>query len=502
MTKMTTKPRPPRAYVYGRVHGPGKKTAADVVNMIDDMVQDELDALDLTGLPITDDHPDDGRLVADQPHKVRGVILKTFNCVDGSKNILAAIDTDTYAGCRSVAGIMNGEIGLSLGHVYNEVQTESGKLVSRSFTGDHVALCRSPRRKGCSLIAAGLRASCLDEDMDKTGPDNAFLSDTQIVTASSAFQFPSSSTINTSGLISTRNPSMAQNNNSGQGQAPMDTSPAGGGNTPSNNPGPFPNGNQNQNLNQNENVQNGGKPDNMSQEQYDLLVLGEELDARREQETQWKAEREQMRKDLNEAKKILAEKESQEKAAFEKEKEALEHDVSMTADAWALHLKNIKDHGAKNFSKERFMESILPKNVQTKEELNSAQERHVLFSQTVAASRNQHELMMENEKLRANFFGENTSPEGEPSRKRSRIEGFGTLGSGASSSSSSSSSHTPAAAKFKLPMNNNTTYVRNGSFQSSKAAFARLENLREQTGMNSVRKNHFSAAPSGWRQNK
>jgi hypothetical protein len=473
--------------VYGRVHGPGKKSAAEVVNMIDDMMQDELDALDLTGLPITDDHPDGDGLVANQPSKIRGVILKTFNCADGSKNILAAIDTDTYAGCRSVAGIMNGEIGLSLGHVYNEVQTESGKLVSRTFTGDHVALCRSPRRKGCNLIAAGRRTSYLEEPDNKTRPEEQVLHDTQVVTASSAFRFPSSSSTITSGFDSAKSTPMASDAMSGQGQAPMDTSSTGGGNA---NPGPFPNGTQN--------TQNSNKPDNMTQEQYDLLVLGEELDAKNEREAQWISERNQMKKDLEEAKKIIAENAAREKAAFEKERDALVRDVEMTADAFALHLKNTKDALAKDFNKERFMESILPKNVQTQEELESAAERHVFFSKSVAANRNHHELMMENEKLRGQFFAEQTSA-GEPSRKRSRIEGYGAMGS-ANASPASSSSQAPPQAKFKLPTETTSTFMRNGSFQSSKGAFDRLAALREKNA--GVKTTHFSPAPEGWRTRK
>lgn len=487
MSKTPSKPRPPRAYVYGRVHGPGKKSAAEVVNMIDDMLQEELDALDLTGLPITDDHPGGDGLVADEPSKVRGVILKTFNCADGSKNILAAIDTDTYAGCRSVAGIMNGEIGLSLGHVYSEVQTESGKLVSRSFTGDHVALCRSPRRKGCNLIAAGRRSSYLEETDNKTRPEELVLHDTQVVTASNAFRFPSTSTTITIGVESAKSSPMAADAASGQGQAPMDMTTTGGGNG---NQGPFPNGSQN--------AQNTNKPDNMTQEQYDLLVLGEELDAKNEREAQWVAERNQMRKDLEAANKIIAEKEAREKAAFDKEREALVRDVEMTADAFALHLKNMKDVSAKDFNKERFMESILPKNVQTQQELEEAAERHVFFSKSVAANRNQHELMMENEKLRGQFFAEQTSPGGEPSRKRSRIEGFGAMGS--TSSSPASSSQAPPQARFKLPTETTNAFVQNGSFQSSKGAFDRLNALREKNA--GVKTNHFSPAPEGWRTRK
>lgn len=496
MSKSSSKKRPPRAYVYGRVHGPGKKHEHEIVNMVDDMLQEELDGLDLTGLPITDDHPDDGKLVSDQPGKVRGEILKTFNCADGSKNILAAIDTDTYSGCRTVAGIMNGDIGLSLGHVYREVRTETGEFVERSFTGDHVALCRSPRRKGCKLIAAGRHASYLEKDQHKTATSNEPLQDTEVVVnASRASVLPTAPTFYSSDSASsavTGNMNGNSNTNQGQTPMPMDTTSNQGGNTGNEKPDLFPNTLRNQ-MND---TSKASPTDDMTQEQRDLLDLGAEFDSHR---AEWREKEKEYQRKLKEADRIIEEKDKQAKAEFEAKKAELERELSATADAWLMQIENLNDGKKNGITKKMVMESLLPPSTQTTEDLKFAENRHKIFQGTVAASSRQHELMMENEKLRAHFFdgGAGTAGE-EQTRKRARIEGFGAVGSTRTSSSSSNQSQSVGRPSYTFPTDVPTSYVGpNGAFQSSKSAYQRLQSLREAKNGKQVQR--YDSPPKGWR---
>ncbi len=143
-------------YIHGRVHPPGKASPADVEVPCDEMTQVELDALDLTKVPITVDHPPDGVFVNDARDLICGEILQTTRAPDGSKYVMGWLSTATEAGAKAYERLSSGELGLSLGNRYDEARyADTNELHSRSFTPDHVSLCKNPRRPGCMMTVAG-----------------------------------------------------------------------------------------------------------------------------------------------------------------------------------------------------------------------------------------------------------------------------------------------------------------------------------------------------------
>lgn len=145
-------------YIYGCTHPPGKASPEDVKVLCDEMTQEELDGLDLTGVPITLDHPPINMHVKDTPELVCGKVLQMTRGEKGSKYILAWISAKTPAGEEAYRRLLNGELGLSLGHQYTERRyARTKELHSRSFAPDHVSLCKTPRRDGCWIGSAGFR---------------------------------------------------------------------------------------------------------------------------------------------------------------------------------------------------------------------------------------------------------------------------------------------------------------------------------------------------------
>ncbi len=200
---------PKVVYLVGRVHGPGKPTFDDLEVLSDEFTQQELDDLDLNGLPITIDHPPPNTPIADHPELVCGKVSLGMRGLDGSKRIFAAVYTDTPAGAAAFARLKAKEAGLSLGHLYQENRYASNnELHSRVVTGDHVALCAVPRRAGCKInlggyelpaanltngadISPGSMSASSDSSLpSKSLSPPAFASSSQLVMASAALSVP------------------------------------------------------------------------------------------------------------------------------------------------------------------------------------------------------------------------------------------------------------------------------------------------------------------------
>ncbi len=147
---------PKVVYLVGRVHGPGKPSIDDLEVLTDEFTQQELDDLDLNGLPLTIDHPPPNTPISAHPELVCGKVSMGLRGVDGSKRIFACVHTDTPAGATAFARLKAKESGLSLGHLYEENRyVATNELHSRVVTGDHVALCAVPRREGCRIEGGG-----------------------------------------------------------------------------------------------------------------------------------------------------------------------------------------------------------------------------------------------------------------------------------------------------------------------------------------------------------
>jgi len=143
-------------YIHGCVHGPGKASPDEVTIPGDQMTQSELDALELNNVPITVEHPPNRVYVKDTPDLVCGKIMHTVRDKDGSKYVLGWLSTATPAGEEAYKRLKAGELGLSLGHRYEEVRySDTKELYSRGFEPDHVSLCKNPRRPGCWIKIAG-----------------------------------------------------------------------------------------------------------------------------------------------------------------------------------------------------------------------------------------------------------------------------------------------------------------------------------------------------------
>lgn len=219
---MATPHIPKVVYLVGRVHGPGKPTFDDLEVLSDEFTQQELDDLDLNGLPITIDHPPPNSPIANHPELICGKVTLGMRGLDGSKRIFAAVYTDTPAGAAAFERLKAKESGLSLGHLYQENRYASNNaLHSRVVTGDHVALCAVPRREGCKINLGGYElpvANLTDGSDISTGSAGA----------SSAPSFTSSS-LPTSSLASSRQLVMASAGVTVPPPAPMSAAPSAGG---------------------------------------------------------------------------------------------------------------------------------------------------------------------------------------------------------------------------------------------------------------------------------
>lgn len=148
---------PKVVHIYGCVHGPGKESVDDLVVLSDELTQAELNELDLHGVPLTIDHPPRNVPVSQCPNLVCGRITHATRAVEGGgKYVFASFRTDTPAGQEAFRRLQAGELGLSMGHIYEENRYRgTGELHSRVITGDHVALCAKPRREGCWIGISG-----------------------------------------------------------------------------------------------------------------------------------------------------------------------------------------------------------------------------------------------------------------------------------------------------------------------------------------------------------
>lgn len=137
----------------GVLHPPGKKDASEVEFIADDMTQEELDKLDVTGYPVTDDHPPPGASIMKHPELVRGRVLVQYRGKDGSKHVVCQLNHDRLSGCQTKARIESGSTAsLSLGHRYRDIEYHDGSY-GHQFLPDHIAIVDEPRREGCYLEA-------------------------------------------------------------------------------------------------------------------------------------------------------------------------------------------------------------------------------------------------------------------------------------------------------------------------------------------------------------
>lgn len=474
-----------RTYVYGRVHGPGKKSRADVVNITDDMMQDELDALDLRGIPITEDHPTDQKTIAQQRNKIRGEIIRSFNGTDGSKYILGVVDTSTLSGCRTVAGIRNGEIGLSLGHIYSETQTETGELVSRTFAGDHVAICRSPRRRGCGLIAAGARSSYLEDTCDKKqGEIGSVIDQQQLVCASSSSTIPAPLSSNSSRTTS----NMEAGGQGGASAPPSNASASGAGNTQQANP---------QQANGDTSMPDVGIL------QAQLLEMAEVVDVSAAREKKFMEDLALLTKERDEMRNVLTEKEKAEHEKLEKKRAEAEQAAKKTMDGLVMFLKNAKKAGGDSgnaedddITPESLMASLFPSNLRSEADMDRFKQLNTRTAMVLSnANSNTVNMVAENERMRQAFF---KTPEGaENPYKRTRLESHGTGSNFGASSSSSSSSSSGATGRY-VPTRPVMKLEQGALAYSSTANFEEINKLRAQ--MRKPTPGYTTPDPEGWRK--
>ena len=102
---------------------------------------DESQDLDATGLPVHLEHADNVKV---------GEVSRSWNDPDGTKWVLASIDTSTIEG-KFVKNDLQSDkplySGLSLQHMYRRFADGSS-----SKTGIEVSICKDPRRPGCNIV--------------------------------------------------------------------------------------------------------------------------------------------------------------------------------------------------------------------------------------------------------------------------------------------------------------------------------------------------------------
>lgn len=148
-----------RHYFVGTVH-PRSKFVQDRV--ADDIPQDDLDAMELRGVPVTVNHPPEPGPMANHPNLVRGEIIKTIRGKNGEKLAIGYIDHTDIKGCWLLNQIEDGfRRGLSLSHSITHRKDEHGRLLPKpEYRPDHVAIVETPRRPGCFLHAIKPPANC------------------------------------------------------------------------------------------------------------------------------------------------------------------------------------------------------------------------------------------------------------------------------------------------------------------------------------------------------
>lgn len=214
---------PKVVYIVGRIHGPGKPSFEDLVVVSDEFTQQELDDLDVNGLPLAIDHPPPNTPIANHPELVCGKVTLGVRGADGSKRVFAVVHTDTPAGAAAFERLQKKESGLSLGHTTLENRyAETNELHSREHIGDHVALCAQPRRPGCTISFGAYEQPATNLT---TAPD---ISPPPTRAASDSFLPPtvSGALVSSSRLVMASQPAQ-QAAPAAQASAPMDTSAPG-----------------------------------------------------------------------------------------------------------------------------------------------------------------------------------------------------------------------------------------------------------------------------------
>lgn len=159
----------------GRIHPEGKKSEKDVKNVTDDITQEHLNNMKLEGIALTAGHPPNGESITKHPNLVRGFIRKTIITKNGELWGIGFVDHNTLQGCLILSDIKGrAKEGLSLGHRFEEVRnSKTGKLVSRRYIPDHVAIVETPRRDGCYIYQPNSNSTKLTrtEHTSQTLPD-------------------------------------------------------------------------------------------------------------------------------------------------------------------------------------------------------------------------------------------------------------------------------------------------------------------------------------------
>lgn len=434
---------PPRVFFIGRVHGPGKRSEGEVVNVIDDMLQHELDALDLRGLPLTERHPDNQKRVGEQPDLIRGQVVWSFTGESGAKYITGYIDTSTFEGCRAAAGLNYGDHGLSLGHLYTETQNSDGEILDRAFVGDHVALCSEPRRADCWVARARATNSYLES------PRNIYEAPADpVITSQPKTQTQTLVCADRSSIVPTRSASA-----SASMATPMDTGASAGAAAPAPQPAAAAAAPQQAGA--------GGHdqdPVNMLAEyEKGLMNASAEIMAHKEKAAADAKALEELNAKLAAADARWNELEKQKEVERQRKAAEAEKVAKKTAEGLSMFLNNIRKSGAakgsvidpmdeSELSTESIMQALFPSNLTTDADL----ERHQKAQRTVAymcnASANYQSIVEENERLRSAVFKDNGG--NPPKRPRVGLSGYETATSSNMGSSSSSSSSTPGTGAF------------------------------------------------------
>ena len=156
---MATSTDKPRAYFIGLIHGPGKKSKADIECIHTDIAQEDLDNLVLNKVPLLSDHPGTPtapELAASRPDLARGMIMGAVTVGSGAKYVYGYIDADTPGGRQSIRDLKNGKYRLSLGNSIGfSVDPDTGRKVPNKYVTDHVALVRVPGHPGCGIALVG-----------------------------------------------------------------------------------------------------------------------------------------------------------------------------------------------------------------------------------------------------------------------------------------------------------------------------------------------------------
>ncbi len=121
----------------------------------DNIPEAELSRLELKGIPLTSGHPPLNKIVADAPDIRRGEVSRSFIDQKGDLWGVSRLNTNTLQGNLLLDDVKRGkQMGLSLGHRYQEGTDERGKPFER-YIADHLAVVKNPRRPECYVYQFG-----------------------------------------------------------------------------------------------------------------------------------------------------------------------------------------------------------------------------------------------------------------------------------------------------------------------------------------------------------